>query len=1370
MPFLRVIFRRCLATSFLLALAVGFSARGQTTLQWTGGTNTTWATLTNWSPNTNFPNANTEIATFSSSWSNTSRQPTIGNSSYTIGGVVVQSTAPVALSLAGGTGTLTIDPSGWSGTVGIDNQSTGAEIIGAKLSVGSSQTWQASNASGGSWTFNNTVALGSNTLTLKASNATNTITAAGIISGAGNLAVSGNGTTTLSAANSYTGTTTINSGATLQYSGSGSLSTSTAVTVNSGGTYNLNNISDTVASIAGAGNITLGSATLTSGGTNTTTFSGVISGATGSLVKSGTGSLSLTGANTYGGTTTLSAGTLDAGNNSAFSSGQLNLNGGTLTSSGGTRTLANAVAIGGNTTIGGSNDLTFNGAVSQSGTTRTVSITNTGTTTFANTFTLAANNQTAVVTFDVDGASGGAVISGVIQNGTGSGADGLTKAGSGNLTLTGANTYTGTTTITGGTLALSGSGVVPGNLLLNGGVLATQGTFSRVLGTGSTQVQFGAAGGGFAAYGGALSVSVTPSSGTATWGSTGSFLPTSGSLILGSSLANNVVDWTSNFSLGTAARTITVNDNANSANDYAKISGVISGGSGGALIKNGTGLLVLSNANTYTGSTTVSAGTLSLKNAAALGSGTAGTTVSTGGTLQLDAVSVASNGTLTINGTGDSGSGALRSVNGDNTYTGNITLGSAATITSGSAGNLLTVGTYTTNTVTMGANTLTVDGAGDIKFKANLGLSSGSTGGFIKNGTGTTTFNGDINYYTGTTTVNAGTLILDTYNNYPTPDNAIQGNLVIGNGTGAANSVKVMYGTGSASNKIANGSQITIYSDGKLDMNGDRNGNSDTVGALVFYGGHIDTGTGGLLTITGDVTTHTNSANQAATIDGHLDLNGLTRTFTVDNGGIASDLTVNATINSGSFIKEGTGTMTITSNNSYTGTTVVNHGILNIQDSNALGAHGTSDVASGTTVGSGAALQLEKNATDLAVGAEALSLNGSGYNNADGALRNVSGNNSWSGTVTLAGNARINTETGSSLAMTGDFTATTQTLTVGGGGDTTLSGAIGTGTGGIIKDGGGTLTLSGLATNSFSGGLNVQDGTVILNKTAGLNATGTGSVTVGDGTGSANSAVVQLSQSNQIADSAAVTINQDGKLDLNGNNETIGSLAGTGAGTLALGSGALIVGNANSTSYSGAITGTSTASLTKQGTGTLSLSGDINFGGNVTVTGTAGNTLAFSGNIPSIAGELTLGAGSKLVLNLTGAMHTLTIDTLHITGNTTIDFGASSNSILNVNNLIIDSGVTLVSIINWTNASDFFFAQSWSGATLNTVGAGNPEIQITFSGYSPTQTAWLGNNPWNGYNQITPAPEPATYGFILMAAGVALVGYRRLRAGKKAAA
>ena len=93
--------------------------------------------------------------------------------------------------------------------------------------------------------------------------------------GTASLVKAGNGTLTLSASNTYTGTTQVSAG-TLTVSGSGRLSDSTAVTVDSGATYNVA-VSDTVASIAGAGSITLGSNTLTSGGSNaSTTFSGVI--------------------------------------------------------------------------------------------------------------------------------------------------------------------------------------------------------------------------------------------------------------------------------------------------------------------------------------------------------------------------------------------------------------------------------------------------------------------------------------------------------------------------------------------------------------------------------------------------------------------------------------------------------------------------------------------------------------------------------------------------------------------------------------------------------------------------------------------------------------------------------------------------------------------------------------------------------------------------------------------------------------------------------------------------------------------------------------------------------------------------------------
>ena len=80
-------------------------------------------------------------------------------------------------------------------------------------------------------------------------------TLSGVISGAGNYIKAGSGTQTLSASNTYTGTTQVSAG-TLTVSGSGRLSDSTAVTVDSGAVYNVA-VSDTVASIAGAGSITL---------------------------------------------------------------------------------------------------------------------------------------------------------------------------------------------------------------------------------------------------------------------------------------------------------------------------------------------------------------------------------------------------------------------------------------------------------------------------------------------------------------------------------------------------------------------------------------------------------------------------------------------------------------------------------------------------------------------------------------------------------------------------------------------------------------------------------------------------------------------------------------------------------------------------------------------------------------------------------------------------------------------------------------------------------------------------------------------------------------------------------------------------------
>ena len=87
----------------------------------------------------------------------------------------------------------------------------------------------------------------------------------------------------------------------------------------------------------------------------------------------------------------------------------------------------------------------------------------------------------------------------------------------------------------------------------------------------------------------------------------------------------------------------------------------------------------------------------------------------------------------------------------------------------------------------------------------------------------------------------------------------------------------------------------------------------------------------------------------------------------------------------GSVTKSGAGTLIVTAANTYTGTTTITSGVLNIQNATALGT-----TAGGTIVAAGAALQLQGGIT---VGAEALTLNGDGTAAGTGALRNISGTN-----------------------------------------------------------------------------------------------------------------------------------------------------------------------------------------------------------------------------------------------------------------------------------------------------------------------------------------------------------------------------------------
>jgi autotransporter-associated beta strand protein len=398
-----------------------------------------------------------------------------------------------------------------------------------------------------------------------------------------------------------------------------------------------------------------------------------------------------------------------------------------------------------------------------------------------------------------------------------------------------------------------------------------------------------------------------------------------------------------------------------------------------------------------------------------------------------------------------------------------------------------------------------------------------------------------------------------------------------------------------------------------------------------------------------------------------------------------------------------------------------------------------------TSVAAGATLELQNNITVGA--AEAITL-GTSAAAPTASLRNSAGSNTLAGDIALSGAAtqgiRIDATTGTTLALTGAITESAGTF--------------------INKTGGGTLALSGTTANTFTGGMTVRDGTLTLNKTgAGANtATGTGTLTIGDGVGLADTAIVSLLASNQLNDTAAVVLGSDGRLLLNNNTDTIGSIAGSGE--IIMGTGQLVAGgNNSSTTFAGTLVGASAAILNKEGSGTLTIASNVNatpgdFAGTLNLNA---GTLAFNVD-NAFTGTVNVAAGTTLRLSNTD----LNIANLNLTGSGTItlDF-AGASSLLSVTNLNIAAGITL-NIINWQNAVDYFFAANWTGAVIDTTGSA-PMNQVIFN--SPT---WSGSDTkWQGYDdQITPVPEPSTYGALLLGAMGALLGYRRWRRAKTAKA
>lgn len=606
---------------------------------------------------------------------------------------------------------------------------------------------------------------------------------------------------------------------------------------------------------------------------NDFTFANVVSG-TGTLEKQGAGNVTLGGANTFTGDTKISAGSLilSVATNLQYSTLDYNSYGGTLSFG----TLA-AATLGG---LKGNQNLV---------------LTNTG---------------GAAVALTVGGSSGNlGTQQDTTYTGALSGLGGITKTGGSALTLSGVNTYAGSTNNTQGTLNLSGSFTNTGAISSSGGVMNLSGTF---LDNGGLSVSGGITNlsGSFTrtSYNtvGALSVSGGVFNVTGTLG-TSAAAPTAQTAFSGNSVTNfsgteflsgasttfRVGEITSatvnvtggSLTFGTNSGGVVLGRNSASASGFLNVTGGSVNFAGNTLLRIGAGFAdtEASAASVLTISGTGLFNTSTTTGLFLLGSNLAGNTASTG-TVNLDG------GTLAT----------LRSITGG-TVGASFFNFNGGTFKATGTGATLAASLTTVNVRNGGA---VVDSNGfNIAFAKGLTHSTilgdnASDGGLTKNGTGTLTLNGS-STYTGATVVNAGVL-------------------------------KAGVTTTGANGAFGNNSAVTLANASTAVL--DLAGFSNTIGSLAGggdSGGNVSLGTGTL------------------TVGGN-------NTSTVYAGMIMD--------NNGGLVKVGTGTLALSGTNTYSGFTTVNGGNLQIgvggagvSGTGAVAVNGAGAVLSGTGFVQGAA-------------------------------------------------------------------------------------------------------------------------------------------------------------------------------------------------------------------------------------------------------------------------------------------------------------------------------------------------------------------------------------------------------------------------------
>ena len=930
----------------------------------------------------------------------------------------------------------------------------------------------------------------------------------------------------------------------------------------------------------------------------------------GALIKSGAAALTVNTANTYAGGTTISGGTLTVGADEALGSGAIALEGGALALGG--RTLSNAITLAG-------------GSISGSGT-----------------------------------------LGGILSE-TG-GARSLTVANGATLTLGGANTYTGLTTIsTGGTLNLAGS--IQGQVS-NAGTFEVRAAFSgNVSNTGTVRFNRATAGTYAGVISGTGGLTVT-GNGKITLTGANTY---TGATLVQSGAALTIGDGSGSGSVGNTAIT-----NNGALEILAGSSGTASVGAAGALT--GTGAFAASGRKVHLYSDITQSGAVTLTQLGAGGNYQDAIELKKAGTTTITAGSIALSGDVGKD-LSDGNTLALDTSAANGTIDLDISLGRAGVMyiptgftANAGSGAINVTGTGMADTgwrltpVRLTGGAITVSAAVNTNATLTIANSAASTisgalsgsGALTKQGSGTLTISA-VGSRSGALTVSEGTLAI-----------------AVGT-TGAANGNSSGLGNGGNAITVASGARLHFtggnsrtagYHSGAVAINGgritfDTSDNSFAAGNTLTFdvaAGTID-GSGQWRMRDGSnrvVVTAAASGSVISVADLRLTTSGGNHTFDVDDGGSAADLTISGAINSffggERLTKVGAGTLVLSGAASVDGGLTISAGTLQV------GAGGTTGSVAGSIANN--SILVFNRSDDLTHGSL---ISGSGQ------LSKVG-----DGVLTLTG---ANTFSGGTAVSTG-------TLRVG------HLAALGSGSVSIFD--GGTLDLANFAVTNvinFAGGSLINAGSlaggvsVTGNVSASdINALAVSEVSLGSGatvdlsavtkdivvTGNATlqnlgsftgklavAGALDLSSAGNRPSGATIELRAGGTLDFGSSTPFTGSVAYKGGAIQGA-----FAGTVNVAATNVALTDANIASGTVVvGTGA---SVDVSsFTGTVRLTGDGGVTAG----LPAFSGTLELGAGSTLNLTtLGGSLDNATV---------TVDDGATMRGTGTVGDTTLASGGTL---------------------------------------------------------------------------------------------